>query len=237
MYGHDTSSNGFTLQANAGFNTFDANPYPDDLGPLTAHGVKAFVWLGAWRNASCAWEHDDAWIRSHVAPIASSPAVLAYFLGDEPLASKCPKAPAMFKARTALVHQIDPVHPTFTVISASDAGVTFPYAQWKGTTDILGFDVYPCRRVDAQCDFSRIDEAVAAIQSAGITDYWAIIQAFQDDYYRLPTPSELHEEFQHWRKSALSGYLVFSWEYGSLSLESRPDEVRQLELENSLPLH
>src|SRR6266704_2583241 len=81
-------------------------------------------WLGAWRNASCAWEHDDAWIRSHVAPIASSPAVLAYFLGDEPLASKCPKAPAMFKARTALVHQIDPVHPTFTVISASDAGVT-----------------------------------------------------------------------------------------------------------------
>src|SRR5438094_10031442 len=40
VYRHDTRSNGFTLEANAGVNTFDATPYPDDLRAVTPHGVK-----------------------------------------------------------------------------------------------------------------------------------------------------------------------------------------------------
>lgn len=236
VYGHDTSDSGYSLQASVGFNTFDANPDRATLDGLGAAGLKAFVWLGAWSNITCNWEHDDAWIQDRVEAVAASSGVLAYYLGDEPLASKCPRAPAMFRARTALVHQLAPGQPTLTVISAFDAGQAYPYAAWKGATDILGFDVYPCRQGVAQCSFDRIDGAIDAIRAAGITRYWAVIQAFSDAYYRMPTPGELHEEFQHWRRSDMSGYLVFSWSYLASNLESRPDEVDQLRTENAASL-
>ncbi len=236
VYGHDTSDTGYTLQVRAGFNTFDANPDRATLDSLGAAGVKAFVWLGAYSNTTCSWEHGDAWIRDRVQSVAGSSAVLAYYLGDEPLAGRCPQAPAMFKARTGLVHQIAPGQPTLTVISAFDSGKSYPYAIWKGTTDILGFDIYPCRQGVTGCSFDRIDAAIEAIRAAGIDRYWAVIQAFEDSYYRLPTPEELHEEFQHWRRSDMSGYLVFSWNYLNVNLEDRHEVVDQLRAENAISL-
>src|SRR6266852_5164511 len=77
----------------------------------------------------------------------------------------------------------------------------------------LGFDVYPCKRSSATCDFGAIDAAINAIEGAGITRYWAIVQDFQDCYYRLPTPQELRRQFDHWAKSNMAGYFVFSWNY------------------------
>jgi hypothetical protein len=237
VFGHDSSASGYTLQAGKGFNAFDIGPERSRLDALARDGLKAIVWLGGWSNVTCSWEHDDSWIQPRIGSVADSHAIAAYYLGDEPQASKCPAAPAMFRARTALVHELDPNHPTLTVISAFDAGRTFPYAEWKGSTDILAFDVYPCNRTSAQCDFDRIDAAIGAIRNAGITRYWAVIQAFEDSYYRLPSPIELHEEFQRWRRSSISGYLVFSWSYLSFNLEHQPEHLRQLEMENSVPLH
>jgi hypothetical protein len=237
VYGRDSSATGYALQAGLGFNAFDVGTDRERLDALEGAGLKAIVWLGAWSNDTCTWEHDEAWIRARVGADVDSHAIAAYYLGDEPRVSKCPAAPAMFKARTALVHEVDPSHPTLTVISAFDAGQIFPYTAWRGASDILGFDVYPCNRVAAQCDFDRIDAAVGAIHNAGITRYWAVIQAFEDSYYRMPTPDELHEEFARWRRSDISGYVVFSWNYMDFNIELRPDVLRQLEIENSVPLH
>jgi hypothetical protein len=237
IYGRDSSATGYALQAGLGFNAFDVGTDRDRLDALERAGLKAIVWLGAWSNDTCTWEHDDAWVRAQVSAAATSHAIAAYYLGDEPRISKCPTAPVIFKARTALVHEVDPRHPTLTVISAFDAGHMFPYSKWRGASDILGFDVYPCNRTQAQCDFDRIDAAVGAIRNAGITRYWAVIQAFEDSYYRMPTRGELHEEFARWRRSDISGYVVFSWNYMNFNLELRPEVLRQLEIENSIPLH
>jgi hypothetical protein len=240
-YGTDSSRTGSDLIAANGFNTVMANPYKEFLDPLPARGLKAIVWLGAWKNSpTCNFERDDAKIAAQVAPIAGHPAILAYYLGDEPRVSECPGAPALLKRRSDLVHSLDPGSTTFTVIQAYENGITHDYAPWSGIVDIVGFDVYPCHKTPRTCDFGSIDSAAAAIKSAGITRYWAIVGDFQDCYYRLPTTQELGTEFDHWARSEMSGYLVFSWNYVpadsscvGTSLESHPENVAQLKTENS----
>ncbi len=241
VYGKDSSPGGFDTIASAGFNTVMTDPYVQSLAPLAAKGLKGVVWLGAWINApTCGFEDDDAKIRSLVTPIAGDPAILAYYLGDEPLVTQCPLAPAMFKQRTALVHSLDPGSKTFTVIQQYEGKVARDYAPWAGAVDILGFDIYPCSQAQPKCDFTAIDSAIRSIRGAGITDYWAVIQDFQDCFYRLPTPSELGSEFDHWAASGMSGYFVFSWNYQSsdstcrgTSLDTHADNVAVLKSENA----
>jgi hypothetical protein len=210
------------------------NPFRADLDTLEAKGLKGIVWLGQGYNSTCGWEYDDQWIRAHVGAVAGHPAILAYYLGDEPSAHLCPQAPAAYRARSALVKALDPIHPTFTLLQVNDHGDRFAYAPWRGTVDILGFDVYPCNFSEPSCGFGKIDQAVAAAAASGITGYWAVIQDFQDSFYRLPTSAELAEEFARWDRSSMAGYLVFSWHWKSLSLDSQPANVAELKAENRL---
>jgi hypothetical protein len=241
-YGKDASSLGFEVMAANGFNSVMTGPYKELLDPLKAKGLKGVVWLGAWRNApTCSFERDDAKITAQVTAIAGHPAILAYLLGDEPHVSDCPNAPAMFKKRSELVHSLDPGSATFTVIQAFENGVAHDYAPWAHVVDIIGFDVYPCAKAKTACDFGTIDASVKAIQAAGIKRYWAIVQDFQDCYYRLPTPQELHAQFAHWARSNMSGYFVFSWNYQptdprcvGATLGSYPDNLAELKYENSV---
>jgi hypothetical protein len=146
----------------------------------------------------------------------------------------------MFKERTALVHKLDPGSQTFTVIQQTENRVIRDYAPWAGAVDIVGFDIYPCNVASSTCNYQAIDDAITSIEGAGIKRYWAVVQDFQDCYYRLPTPQELRTQFDHWARSSMSGYLVFSWNYQSsnpsclgATLESHPDNVSELRHENS----
>ncbi|MGZ3397347.1 MAG: hypothetical protein ACXVB2_24825, partial [Isosphaeraceae bacterium] len=241
VYGKDSSPSGSALIAAAGFNTVMTDPYRESLDPLAAKGLKGIVWLGAWENApTCGFERDDAAITSQVTSIAGNPAILAYYLGDEPRVSECPDAPALFKKRSDLIHALAPGSQTFTVIQAYENGISHDYSPWAGVVDIVGFDVYPCAKASATCTFGDIDQAVASIDKAGIKRYWGIVQDFQDCYYRLPTAKEIGGQFDRWAKSDMSGYLVFSWNYipankscEGTSLESHPENLAQLTLENS----
>jgi hypothetical protein len=241
VYGTDSSLGGYDAIASAGFNTVMTDPYLQSLDPLRAKGLKGVVWLGAWLNApTCGFEDDDAKIRSLVSAVAGNPAIVAYYLGDEPLVGECPGAPAMFKQRTALVHSLDPGSKTFTVIQQYEGTIARNYTPWAGSVDILGFDIYPCNKTQSTCDLSAIDSAIRSISAAGITSYWAVIQDFQDCFYRLPTAPELGSEFDHWAGSGMSGYLVFSWNYQSkdascagTTLETHPENVAMLKIENA----
>ncbi len=241
VYGKDSSHTGFNAMATAGFTAVMTDPYKESLDPLAAAGLKGIVWLGAWLNTpTCGFENDDAKIRTLVSAIAGHPAILAYYLGDEPRITECPQAPALFKQRSDLVHSLDPGSATFTVIQAYENGAAHRYAAWVGAVDILGFDVYPCAKASSSCDYKSLDAAITAIDGLGIPRYWAIVQDFQDCYYRLPTPQELRAQFDHWSQSKMSGYFVFSWNYQSAdqacpgtSLDAHPDNVAELKYENS----
>jgi hypothetical protein len=231
---YSDSSASFSGIARAGFNAIMGSHYRGELDAVTTLGLKAVVWLGSWSNKSCSFNWNDSQVQSAITPVAGHPAILAYYLGDEPLFSACPNAPQVFATRTALVHSLDPGRPTFTVVQAWDAGgrESFPYGHFARSVDILGLDVYPCARSKAACNFAEIDSAVAAADAAGISNYWAILQAFEDDYYRMPTPDEIAAQFEHWRRSRMSGYFVFSWDYLGSKLDGRPDLVAQLARSN-----
>jgi len=240
-YGKDSSGTGFGLMAANGFNSVMTGPYRELVDPLAKQGLKGVVWLGNFQNSPrCAFDRDDATITKLVKPLAGDTGVLAYYLGDEPHVSECPTAPALFKQRTDLVHSLDPGSKTFTVIQASEHGIAHDYEPWAAAVDIIGFDVYPCSRASATCDFGLIDSAISAIKSAGITMYWAIVQDFQDCYYRLPSAQEIATQFEHWGRSAMSGYFVFSWNYQAanpkcvgVSLDRFPENVAQLKVQNA----
>lgn len=222
----------------AGFNlTTEATLWSDRsaLDGLQARGLKALIWLGGWYNSNCTWEFSDAQIRSGLPAIAGHPAILGYTLGDEPLFSACPSGPAAFRQRTALVHSLDPGRPTFTVIQDWDEGnqEETPFGHWVGTVDILGLEVYPCSH-GQPCDYSSIDKTVAAAARYGISRYYAVIQAFQDSYWRMPTPDEIKGQLDHWAGSRMSGYLVFSWNWAGTSLDSYPNQIAMLKYENQL---
>jgi hypothetical protein len=240
-YGKDASSTGYGTMQDNGFNTVMTGPYRELLDPVAAAGLRGVVWLGNFLNApKCAFEKDDATVIRLVTAIAGSPVIAAYYLGDEPHVTECPQAPSLFKQRSELVHKLDPGSQTFTVIQASENGVSHDYAPWAGAVDIIGFDVYPCSRSAPKCSFGLIDDAVRAIRAAGIKRYWAIIQDFKDCYYSLPTPAELTTQFDHWARSDMSGYFVFSWNYqpanpacAGVALDNQPDNIAALKTQNS----
>jgi hypothetical protein len=230
IYDRDLSRTGFNDEAALGFNYIDSSPDRGEMRALAARHLKGFLWLGGYDNSSCRFNESDAWVRSHVGAVAGMPAVGAYFIDDEPDASACPSAPGQIKARSDLVKSIDPGPPTFIVTYHVDQ-----LAQFAGKTDVIGLDHYPCS-IPNGCRYSLIDQEAAAADRLGIR-YWGVIQAHGDDYYRQPTPAQLHQEFRHWRATKMSGYLVFAWRWPrnrpSLWLANHSGLKSQLSRENA----
>lgn len=229
VFDRDSSATGFAHQAKVGFNTFDSGPWLKEMDALAARRAKGFVWLGGYSNERCRFRESDDWVRKRVSSIAGHSAVAAYLIDDEPLAKECPSAPAQVKARAALVKSIDPAPPTFVVIYRVEELKLF-----AGTVDVLAVDRYPCS-IRNGCDFTKVDEAIAEVDRLGVR-YWGVIQAHGDDWYRLPTAEELHQQFVRWRSSRMEGYLVFAWQWPegepSLWLANHRELQAQLAKEN-----
>jgi len=228
-YGKDGSPSSFARIREAGFNAVDRPAFREALDALPPD-MKGIVWLGQYRD-DCSWEKSDDWIRSHVAAIAGHRAILAYMLADEPHTWDCPSAPAQVRARSALVKSIDPGPPTVVVIEPKTKAQN-PYTPYVGSVDIIAADPYPCSHTGG-CDMSKIDKQIALLEEANVPRYWVLVQAFADSYYRLPTVAELNDEFRHWRRSRMEGYLVFQWAYKGTTLEDHPDLVEALKQENA----
>jgi hypothetical protein len=233
VFGRDSSATGFDDQAALGFTTFDSGPWPEQMEALAARGLQGFVWLGGYSNESCSFRESDAWVRTRVSSIAGQRAVAAYLIDDEPLAKECPEAPEQVRARAQLVKSIDPGPPTFVVIYRVDE-----LKRFAGAVDVIAVDRYPCS-IQNGCDFSKIDEAIAEVDRLGVR-YWGVIQAHGDDWYRVPTPGELHQQFDRWRASHAEGYFVFAWQWPddepSQWLANHPELQAQLAKENARPL-
>src|SRR5438045_2464412 len=106
-YGDDASASGFDHLVAANCNIIDRAVFREYLDQLPP-GVKAMVWLGDYDNSKCDWKKSDDYIRSHVAAVAGHPAIAVYYLADVPHVWDCPSVPDQMRARTALVHSIDP---------------------------------------------------------------------------------------------------------------------------------
>ena len=231
VYGHNGSESRATKIVSTGFNTVTSQPWLEDLDQLSTQGLQGLVWLFGYENETCSFARGNRWVRRTVRPIAGHPAIVAYNIADEPNAYECPTAPAQVKARSALVKELDPSKPTYAVVAAWDGKEGFPYQHFAGATDIMGLDVYPCARSLRTCKYEDIDRAIAEAESDGVPRYWAILQDFGDGWYRQPSAAELQTQFDHWARSRMEGYFVYSWAVGDIG--SKPNHMLVLATNNA----
>jgi hypothetical protein len=146
-----------------------------------------------------------------VGSIAGHPAIAAYILSDEPTYARvdgCSSAASDHRARSDLVHSLDPGHPTMVTLTTWDGVESYPYRYWAGTADIFGLVVYPCYQ--GSCKFEMIDNAISQAAAAGLGAIWPIVQDFSDSWYDFPSADQVNEQFARWSGSGMTGYLVFA---------------------------
>ena len=224
-----------------GFNAVNEVASKSALDSVAALGMQAMVWVGDYDGASCAFTSSDSAIAAAVDAIKGHPAVLGYYVADEPeqALQNCPDLTQQLKARSDLIRLHDPAKPTYVVVSNSAyvPGGTiewYPYHYFVGTADILGLDIYPCRQpASSPCDFADIDRAIAAASSQGVPHYYAVIQDFEDSTWRRPSPDELKTEFDHWASSRMEGSFIFSWDWQGNSLDGNTAHYDVFKFENA----
>ena len=129
------------------------------------------MWVGDYDNGSCSWEMSDADLTTEVNNAIGDTKVAGYFFSDEP-DPNCPNAVADHKARSALIHSLDPAK--FTVMVAdmnSDQASLDQIPLWKGAATYVGLDPYPCRP-NEPCNYSWIRQVIAAADAAGVGAVW-----------------------------------------------------------------
>jgi hypothetical protein len=222
MFWFSQATTDFTLIHDTGFQFVPGSS--SQVAQFAAYGLKTMVWLGSYSNTTCSFAMSDAEVTTRVSGLVGNPSVYAYQLGDEPDPHLCPGSPAQYTARTALVHSIDPAAKTF-VVDASYNPPTYPefpaaLSYYKGTVDILGFDIYPCLNDGLPCHFDWISAAQPAIAQNG--PYLAVLQDFQDATYRRPTSAELSSQCAQWLPCQMSprpdypdalGIMVFAYDW------------------------
>jgi len=247
------SDGGFSNIVSLGFNLIDSSP--SEVSGLPA-GVKGLTWVGDYDKNACTWQQSDSQITSYVSAHVGDPKVAVWFIADEPWVGgtpHCPDAPAQVKARSDLIHRIDPNAKTLMIIDSNSGQESLDQVPaWKNTADIIGINPYMCWQGQT-CRTVWIDTLAHAADVAGLT-YWGVAQAYGEPtgtgqelcdvesgsehcgFARLPTASEIHDEFVHWRSTAMKSYLVFSWRWPdstpSLWLENHLDLQSQLAIEN-----
>jgi hypothetical protein len=207
-----------------GWNLYDVS-FKSAADALPA-GTQGLIWVGDYDNRSCSWEVSDAALTTKVQGMVGDGKVFGYFFSDEPNPYACPGAPAQHKARSDLIHSLDPATKTVLVLDlngfsgrdSQDSLNQLPL--WRGTADYIGLDPYPCYQGSA-CDFTWIDRTIQAANAAGL-DYWGVVQAFNDSSWRWPTADELSQMLGQWAASRQTGSMTFAWTWNGNALASQP---------------
>jgi hypothetical protein len=252
---YDRESDGtFDQITSHGFNLIDSSP--GTLSDLSGSGMKGLTWVGDYNNSTCSWEVSDSSLTSTVTAHKGDPNVGVWFISDEPDPTACPNAPAQHKARTDLVHSIDPNAKVLVVLDANSGKASLDQIKlWPGSADYFGLDPYTCYQGSSSCLLSWIDTLAAEADRVSLP-YWGVVQGFGNPSgsgysytsldtagnshsgdARLPSAQEIHDQFTHWRATKMKGYLVFAWRWpsgtSSLWLQNHPELQVQLAVENA----
>ncbi len=225
---------------NLGYDFVLANPDLTLLDRIQAHGLRAMIWLGNYRDDNdsspiCVWNTSDSTLTSQIQLVRSHPATMFYMIADEPHVGKCVNSPQQVRDRNSLIKSLDPNHPT--VISENRYA---DYDELANTTDILAIVGYPCSYPNG-CRSTPITERVAAAEAAGVRHYWAMPQILGEDnpadtdpYYRMVTPTELSWLYGVWAQTRQEGAFTFLFDGCTLcsGLSTHPELDATVKSEN-----
>src|SRR2546426_8394719 len=155
-------------------------------------GTRGIMYVGDYDNSACDWGVSDLELTAQVAAMAGDPKVAGYYFSDEPDPYACPSAPPQHRARSRLIHSLDPGKMTVMTMDSNSAQASLDQVPlWVGAADYVGLDPYPCYQ-NAPCNFAWIDAIIEAADRAGLS-YWGVVQAFGNSTWRWPTAREERE--------------------------------------------
>ena len=150
-----------------------------------AHEQGLMVFMGLPRVLVHAGDLDA--IREFVNALKHEPALLVWYLLDEPSVRKVP--PRLMQQVQTTVTQADPHHPTLVVFSSK-------VGSYQGGFDIAGFDHYPIKgsaqRVDGVTRFIHRRKR----EFSGVFPFWHVVQAHdlsrpQQGQTHTPSPAQI----------------------------------------------
>ncbi len=221
--GANINAQGTYTPAAAGFNLADVSSV-DELNSLPAN-VKGMVYL----------DQGDGVTQSFIdalKPYVGNSKVYAFYLKDEPDPTgqyNTLVTAANLKAESDYIHANFPGAKTFITMMnmGSSENPTFANTYNPANThiDLFGIDPYPVRSDMSTVDYSMIDKAVAAAESAGISvDH--IVPVFQtfgggnwaDDsggHYVMPTAAQEQTMLAHWAAAVPNPAFDYAYAWGS----------------------
>ena len=221
--GANINAQGTYTPAAAGFNLADVSSV-DELNSLPAN-VKGMVYL----------DQGDGVTQSFIdalKPYIGNSKVYAFYLKDEPDPTgqyNTLVTAANLKAESDYIHANFPGAKTFITMMnmGSSENPTFANTYNPANThiDLFGIDPYPVRSDMSTVDYSMIDKAVAAAESAGISvDH--IVPVFQtfgggnwaDDsggHYVMPTAAQEQTMLAHWAAAVPNPAFDYAYAWGS----------------------
>jgi len=184
---------------------------PHDLDVIEDDGMRGILWTGGWLRSSCTFEMSDASVAYWVRAVRDHPALYAIQLSDEPRAGSghdgCSNAIAAHEARRRLIERTAPGVSTLVTLDTSQ---TRHYAAWRGAADIVGLVVYPCTRQDG-CRRGGIAAEVAAARAAGLDRIMGVVQAFGNDWAKMPSATELDRIMTEWHDADVDRYMYYAF--------------------------
>lgn len=140
------------------------------------HGLKVF--MGLPRKMVKRGEFGA--IREYVRALKNEPALLVWYLMDEPSVQKI--SPMLMKKVRSAVAETDPNHPTLVVFCRKIGG-------YLGSFDIAGFDPYPIKGKDQRVDLVRRFIEDRKKEAKGNLAFWHIVQGHD---LRKPKKGDVH---------------------------------------------
>jgi hypothetical protein len=237
---HYTAGNNFDAQGNyapaaAGFNLADVSSV-SELNALPA-GVQGMVYL----------DQGDGVTQSFIdalKPYVGNSKVFGFYLKDEPDPTgqyNTQVTAANLKAESDYIHANFPGAKTFITMmnmGPSD-NPTFADTYNPANThiDLFGIDPYPVRSGSGPVDYSMIDKAVAAAESAGIpaSQIVPVFQTFgggnwvndEGGRYVMPSAEQAQAMLDHWSAHVPNPAFDYAYAWGSqngdTALESSPE--------------
>lgn len=209
--------------------TFNITSLLSFLDRCYAVGLGVIVSLGTITEVHSTSNIDFAALEKRVLAVRDHPAVVGYYLADEPGGQGI--LPNILQESYVVVKAIDPFHPVFMVFCCSNP------AEYELTFDVGATDGYPIPNSPATSIQSAVDE-VAAVGKPFLT----VVQSFGggEAWERAPTPQEARVMVYISLLSGSTGFIYFvysprNYPYStSLWSECRTLALEALDLSSSL---